>query len=275
MALDDKNFFQFRDFIYNLTGIWFEDTKRYILQRRLEKRIAELGLSGIKDYYFLLKSDSRGTEISNLINEVTTNETYFFRNLPQIKLFSEELLPKMIKEKRLSGNLSLKIWSAACSTGEEPYTMGINILENLPDISNWSVQILANDINREVLNIARRGLYRARAVKDVHSYYINKYFNKSGGNYEISSEVKKYVRFFYMNLVDEKQMKSMSNVDVIFCRNVLIYFDDKSRKAAVGLLYDALRKGGYIFLGHSESMSRISSAFKLAKFENGIIYMKE
>jgi len=275
MVLDKNNFNLFRDFIFELTGIHFEDNKQYLLERRLQRRMESLGCTSIKDYYYLLKADSRGNEVANLINTVTTNETYFFRNLSQIKLLGEELLPAMIKEKRAANNYELKLWSAACSTGEEPYTLAINVLENLPDIEKWNVQILANDINREVLNQARKAVYGERAVKDVHEYYLRKYFISKNGTFEVTNEVKKLVRFFYMNFVDEKAMRSISNVDIIFCRNVLIYFNDESRKKTVDLLYDAMRKGGYIFLGHSESMSRISTAFKPVKFNNGIIYKKE
>lgn len=275
MVLDEKDFLLFRSFIYELTGIYFEESKKYLLEKRLENRMEDLGCSSVKEYYYLLKSDSRGSEVSNLINVVTTNETYFFRNMPQLKLLSEELLPKIIEKKRQLKDYTLRMWSAACSTGEEPYTLAILALENIPDSEKWLIQIFGNDINRQVLDRARKGVYGSRAVKDVHPYYMEKYFIQNGGTFEVKRDLKKLVRFSFINLIDEKQMTAMVNMDIIFCRNVLIYFDDESRKQAVNFLYDSLRHDGYIFLGHSESMSRISTAFKLVKFQNGIIYKKE
>ena len=276
MSLSDIDFRLIRDFIYEKTGIYFARNKKYIIERRLAKRMDDLGCTSIKDYYRLLISDSRGSEVNHLINIVTTNETYFFRNIAQIQLLSEELLPKMIKEKEQARDNTLKIWSAACSTGEEAYTLAINALENLPQVSKWNLQILASDINRNVLSAARKGSYGKRAVKDVHDYYLKKYFFTNGdGRFHMNRDIKRYIRFFYMNLIDEKYMSTIKGIDVIFCRNVLIYFDDKARKKAVSLMYDSLNKGGFIFLGHSESMSRISTAFKICKFRNGIIYKKE
>ncbi|MFP4496733.1 MAG: CheR family methyltransferase [Vulcanimicrobiota bacterium] len=275
MKLNTTDFRLFRDFVYDLTGIYFEETKKYLLERRIERRMDELGAATVREYYYLLKADNRGSEVANLINAVTTNETYFFRNISHIKLLGEELLPGLIKQKRKEGKLNLKLWSAACSTGEEPYTLAINVLENIEDIHKWNVQILANDINRQVLNAARRGVYGKRSVKEVHSYYLQKYFTPKDRGYEVTRDLKQLVRFFHMNIIDEKQMKNIKDVDIIFCRNVLIYFDTKSRKKAVDLMYDSLTRGGYIFLGHSESMSRISTAYKLVKYKNGIIYKKE
>lgn len=279
MSLERDDFKLFRDFIYERTGIFYGENKEYLIERRLKKRMEDLGCNSIRDYYRLLRSDSRGNEVSNLINIITTNETYFFRNIPQLKLLSEELLPQIISAKKMKNTYSLKLWSAACSTGEEPYTLSINALENLDDPHKWDLQILASDINRSVLRAARQGVYHKRAVKDVHEYYLDKYFlnDPAGGNgrYEIKRKVKQYVKFFYMNLIDEEKMNTVRGVDIIFCRNVLIYFDDRSRKKAVQLLYNCLNKGGYIFLGHSESLSRFSTAFRIRKFKNGIIYQKE
>jgi chemotaxis protein methyltransferase CheR len=275
MNLLENDFKLFRDYIYELTGMHFPDNKKYIIERRLEKRMEDLGCDSIKDYYRLLKADSRGSEIVNLINIMTTNETYFHRNLPQLKILSDEIFPVLIKEKIARNDKFIKIWSAACSTGEEPYTLSMLLLENLPNPSGWNIQILASDINRNVLNAARRGVYSTRSVKDVPPDHIKKYFLPTNGSFEVKPQVKQFVRYFSMNLVDEKQMSTVRGVDIVFCRNVLIYFDDVSRKKTVGLLYDSMKKGGYIFLGHSESLSRISTSFKICKFKNGIVYRKD
>ena len=274
MNLHANDFRLFRDFIYDKTGIFFSPAKRYMLGRRLLRRMEELNCSNLKDYYRLLRLDNRGTEVNRLIEIVTTNETYFFRNIAQMKILGEELLPRLILEKKEQNNKNLKIWSAACSTGEEPYSIAINLLENLPDTTGWNVQILASDINRQVLETARRGKYASRALKEVHSYYLSKYFVRNNGSYEVDLRLKNLVRFFYLNLMNQQQTANLRNVDIIFCRNVLIYFDQKARKQVVGNLYNSLKPNGYIFLGHSESISRISTAFKVCRFSNGIIYQK-
>jgi len=275
MILEENEFLLFRKFIYELSGIYFDDRKKFMLERRLKRRMEDLGCSTFREYYYLLKSDTRRNEVYNLINIVTTNETYFFRNIPQIKILGEELLPILMEEKKARGDYNLKLWSTACSTGEEPYTLAITTMENLGIEEKWNVQILASDINKQVIKAARRGKYGSRSVKDVHNYYISRYFHRENGCYEVAPHIRRLVRFFNMNIIDEKRMGTIRNIDVIFCRNVLIYFDVKSQRKAVDLLYDSLCKGGYIFLGHSESMSRITTAFKLVKFKNGIIYKKE
>ncbi len=275
MNLNPDDFRLFRDFIYDKTGIFFSPSKKYMLGRRLARRMEELNCETLKDYYRLLRLDMRGNEVNRLIEIITTNETYFFRNIAQMKILGEELLPRLILEKKQQNSKTLKIWSAACSTGEEPYSIAINILENLPDTDGWNIQVLASDINHQVLDTARKGKYSARALKEVHSYYLSKYFIGNNGTYEVDPRLKKLVRFFYLNLMDSQQAANIRNIDIVFCRNVLIYFDQKARRQVVGHLYNSLRSEGHIFLGHSESMSRISTAFKICRFSNGIIYQKQ
>jgi len=168
----------------------------------------------------------------------------------------------------------IKIWSAACSTGEEPYTLSIILLEMLDEPEEWEIQILASDINTEVLQKARAGLYEGRSVRDVPPEYLEKYFTKRDDKYLINLNVKKPVSFRRINLADRNEMSSVSGCDFIFCRNCLIYFDDESRKSVLSNFYESLNPGGFIFLGHSESVGRISSAYEVRKIGDTIVYSR-
>jgi len=194
-------------------------------------------------------------------------------------MFAEEILSLVCEEKRKKYNKTLRIWNAGCSTGEEPYTIAIILLEMIKDIYSWRVEILGTDINRKTLKMCRKATYGERSLKDVPYEYREKYFipyeDQNQDKYKLRDEVKKYVRFEYLNLNDGLRLQRIKNFDFIFCRNVLIYFDPKSCKEIVNSFYNSLNKGGYIFLGSSESMSRISAAFKLVRLNSGLVYMKE
>ncbi|GAV26194.1 chemotaxis protein [Carboxydothermus islandicus] len=258
------------EYLYQKTGIKFEDAKYDFVRRRVEERIKKLGFKSFREYFFHLKYGDKGEEFQLLINSLTINETYFFREYPQLKCFAEEVIPELIQKKTVK---HIKVWSAGCSTGEEPYTLAI-ILKEMLEGTGFTFQVDATDINSRVIEYARKRLYTKRSVKDVPNVYLAKYFLPRGEVYELSAEIARYVNFQLLNLLDEKAMNRMSGYDAIFCRNVLIYFDDKSRREVALHFYRALNPGGYIFLGHSESMSRITSVFKLKKFKNAIIYQK-
>jgi len=270
-----NNFQLIRDLIYEKSGIYFKKEKSYFVENRLRNRMEALNFDSAREYCRFIKYDSIGEEINLFLDLLTISETYFFRNYPQLKSFAEEVIPLIQEKKRRSPVKILKIWSAGCSTGEEPYTLGIIVREMMQEFSAWNVQIMATDISQKALRFARRGVYGERPLKDVPLVYREKYFTPHNGQYAISEEIKRIVRFGYLNLINEAKIRTVTGVDVLFCRNVLIYFDDKSRKQVVNSLYDSLSKGGYIFLGHSESMSRISAAFKLVRLKNSFVYMKE
>lgn len=258
------------EYLYQKTGIKFEDAKYDFVRRRVEERIKNLGLKSFREYFLYLKYGDKGDEFQLLINALTINETYFFREYPQLKCFAEEVIPEIIKKKTVK---HLKIWSAGCSTGEEPYTLAI-ILKEMLEGTGFTFQVDATDINSRVIEYARKRLYTRRSVKDVPEVYLEKYFRPRGEVFELTVEIAKYVNFQILNLLDEKEMNKMAGYDAIFCRNVLIYFDDKSRREVALQFYRALNPGGFIFLGHSESMSRITSVFRLKKYNNAIIYQK-
>lgn len=274
MDLSLGDFHNLRDLVYERSGIFFEDKKIYFLKKRMENRIQQLGLNSPTDYYRYIKYSSGNGEAMKFIELLTTNETYFFREIQQLNAFSEEALPMLEAEKRQANNYTLNVWSAGCSTGEEPYTLAILLRERLKDIARWRVNIYGSDINNTVLESALHGHYSPRSVKDVPPEYLAKYFYKEGGDYCVTDEMKGMITFKQVNLVDRNQMRGFRNIDFLFCRNVLIYFDDNSRKTVVNYFYDSMTKGGFIFLGHSESVGRISAAFKLVRLKNALVYRK-
>lgn len=207
-----------------------------------------------------------------LINSLTTNETYFFREFEQLKSFAEHCLPGVLDRK--TRNRDINIWSAGCSTGEEAYTLSIILLEMLDNYNKWNINIYATDINTEVLKKAERGVYSERSVKYVPREYFAKYFTGKTEEWKVAPDVKRNVKFENVNLINNGAAKFYKNIDFIFCRNVLIYFDDNSRKRVVNSFYESLNIGGYIFLGHSESMSRISTAFTPKRRGGWIVYEK-
>jgi len=267
-----------RDFILERSGILFAENKMYLLKNRLIKRMADLGIKAYRDYFYHVKYDTSNREFSQLMNLITTNETSFFRNEPQLLSFSEEVLPLMVQAKAADrSSRSIRIWSAGCSTGEEPYTLAMMILERLGSVAGWNIEIVANDISEQVLHKARQGEYSGITLRNVKPTVLNKYFTRVDGSdlYKVKPEVKSLVRFSQINLSDSRQISRNSNMDVIFCRNVMIYFSDDVKKQIVRGFYNSLRPGGYFYIGHSETLHGISKAFKLVYFKNALVYQKE
>jgi len=272
MVLSDELFDKFVKLIYKKTGLYFDHNKKYYVQKKIEKCAESLDMDSLNEYYIMLKYSDDLSEFDRLVNELTVNETYFFRDFPQLRCFAEDVLPIFVNEK--GTRKKIKIWSAACSTGEEPYTLSIILQEMLDKPEEWDIQILASDINTDVLQNAEIGLYESRAVKDVPPEYLEKYFTKRNDKYLINLNVRKHVSFKRINLIDENEMSNMDGYDFIFCRNCLIYFDDESRKNVLSSFYESLNPGGVIFLGHSESVGRISSAYKVQRIGNTIVYSR-
>jgi len=264
-----------RDLIWEKSGMYFESTKRQYFFRRLNARMNLLGCQQMKDYYRLLRYDRNDTELAELLNLLTTTETYFFRNAPQLRSFEEEIIPALIKQKRDMGQTHLQIWSAGCSSGEEAYTIAMQLLEAHPVLERWKISIVGTDVNTQVLAKAREGLYTPRSLRDTPEKYVQKYFTREGENYRLNERVRKMVNFRHGNLMEQQDASLFQNVDCIFCRNVLIYFNVESCKKVINIFYDSLMKGGYLLLGHSESLYRISQIFKLVKLQHSLVYYKE
>jgi chemotaxis protein methyltransferase CheR len=276
LELSLEDFVAFRDFIHEKCGIFFAENKKYLVENRLSKRMATLGLKSFRDYFYQVKYDTSLKEFNMLMNLVTTNETSFYRNPPQLACFQQEVLPLIIEQKRQAGyGKRLKIWSAGCSTGEEPYTLGMILLEVLGERNDWNIEIIANDISENVLYSARTAAYSEMSLRTTPPQIVNKYFTREGEKYCVIDNVKRLVKFSHLNLADRRKMALMTDMDFVFCRNVMIYFSDDIKKQIVKGFYGSLRPGGYLYIGHAESLHGISKAFKLVYFKNGLVYFKE
>lgn len=275
IPLPDDIFRLLRDFIHGYCGIYFDDGSKFLLERRLMRRLEQRQLRSFEEYYHFLRYDrKREEELAVLVDNLTTNETYFFRESPQLRAFSEEILPEL--REVLADRKVIRIWSAGCSTGEEPYTIAILLLESGDWWRDWQVEILGSDINQRVLHTARKGVYKKSAHRVTSPEMLAKYFiEEEKGNYRIADRVRELVSFSYLNLLDPYKTSLISNMDIIFCRNVIIYFDKEAKKKVIESFYEKLRKGGYLLLGHSESLINISNAFALRTLKNDMVYQKQ
>jgi len=274
IPLPDDVFRLLRDFVHDYCGIYFDDGSKFLLERRLARRLEQHRLKSFEEYYHFLRYDrKREEELVILVDNLTTNETYFFRETPQLKAFSEEILPEL--RQTLADRKSLRIWSAGCSTGEEPYTIAMLLLESGDWWRDWQVEILGSDINQRVLHTARKGVYKKNAHRATSPGMLAKYFvEEEKGDYRVVDKVKELVSFSYLNLLDPFKTSLISNMDIIFCRNVIIYFDKEAKKKVIESFYHKLRDGGYLLLGHSESLINISNAFMLRTLKNDMVYQK-
>ncbi len=259
--ITDSDFKFLQSLALELAGIQLEETKKTILELKLSRRLRELGLS-ISDYCKRLRVDK--DEQERFIEIITVGETYFFREMPQLEIFVEKILKKRSKLEKI------RIWSAGCSTGPEPYTLAILLLEN----GYKNFEIWGTDINREALKLAQEAVYSQRAVSKVPPNLLKKYFIEEKGKWRVKDELKKYVNFKRVNLVNQREMMMMKNFDYIFCRNVLIYFPQDVRAKIARFFYFALKKGGYLFIGHSESLAKITTVFELESYSGIVIYKK-
>jgi chemotaxis protein methyltransferase CheR len=274
MHINSDDFKDLTTFIYKKSGIKFEAKKMYFIGKRVAKRLEELQLETVREYLRYLKFKDDGDEMQELMNLLTVNETYFFREFHTLEAFAEHCLQEIAAEKAAKGDKTLRIWSAGCSTGEEPYTLAIIVKEMLDNFSEWDVEIVASDIDEIVLNKAMDARYDDRSLKDVPDEYYKKYFDTIRGVHTPVRQIRDMVTFQHLNLSDRMAMRKKRNFDFVFCRNVLIYFDEISRKQVVDHFYISLNKGGYIFLGHSESVGRITTAFKMKRFGSNVVYYK-
>jgi chemotaxis protein methyltransferase CheR len=268
-------FTKLRDLVYERTGLYFEDKKRYLVERRIDLRVEAVGATNALDYYQQLRYGGDKGEFQEFVESLTTHETYFFREYPTLQSFADDVLQNVLTAKRRSGDRFLRIWSAGCSSGEEPYTLAIILREVIDDFDRWQIELTGTDISRAVLRQARRATYTERSLKDVPTSYRQKYFRCDANNeWVVTMPITRLVKFRHANLQDGAVARELSNQDFIFCRNVLIYFEDASRRQVVDLFYDALRPGGSIFLGHSESVGRITTAFRAVMHGKSLVYEK-
>lgn len=267
-----EDFRRLCEFLYRRTGMVFTEAKRYYVERRIQERISATGATSFTSYFARLRNDFRG-EAENLVNAFTVNKTFFYREDHQLRCLSSDLLARRVAAKRRGD--ALTIWSVPCSTGEEPYSIAMWLLETWPEVDAYEIEIVGSDIDTRVLDAARVGTFGKRALMRLSPGLIDKYFLPvDENNWQIIPQLRESVRFSSVNLVDRNEMRAHGRFDVIFCRNVLIYFDDTSRRIAAENLYESLVPGGYICLGHTESMSRISPLFEVCRFSDAIVYQR-
>lgn len=276
IKLSNEGFQKWRGYIYDLCGIYFQDNKKYLLESRLLKRIRFLKLNSYDEYYNYLKFRSNGNELKYLYEVITINETYFFRNQPQLDALVKFIIPDILNTPGRLNKNKIRIWSAASSSGEEAYSIAIMFNELIkPKFPNVQLEIVGTDINYSVVETARKGIFKEYSIRNAPAYFLKKYFRKEENSYILNPEIKSMVKFNTLNLSDSNGMRMMRSFDVIFCANVLIYFDLKSKIKVVTNLYDSLNKNGYLFIGYSETLHGVSKAFKLMSYPKTIGYKKE
>jgi chemotaxis protein methyltransferase CheR len=276
VELTDATFNELRTVIYNLCGIYYTDSKKYLLESRIAKRLEINKLESFEQYIDFIQRASNRIELESLFEVITINETYFFRAPHQFEALEDILIPEIIEQKKKIGNNTFKLWSAASSTGEEAYSLSLMLEERwrrkYPGIN---FQIYASDINNAVIENAKKGIFKQYAVRNIPPDMLNRYFKEQSGLYALDDRVKRNVKFMNINLYDNYQMRMMTGFDIIFCANVLIYFDLDAKQTVVSQLYNALNNNSYLFIGYSESLHGVSKAFKLIHLPKAMVYKKE
>lgn len=277
VKISDKDFEILRDYIYNLCGIYFHTSKKYFLESRLARRMEVTGSKSHAEYYQFVRSGATGVgELRRLLDEITTNETCFFRNMPQLTAMENKFIPEIVAIKSKIGFRKLRIWSAGSSSGEEAYTLAMILLEKRNALlKDWIIEIVGTDINETVIAQAKEGIYSTYSVRNTPEFYRRKYFKEEPGErFVLAPEIKRMVSFSQLNLYDENKMLFMKSFDFIFCANVLIYFDLASKSKVVQHFYNNLQSYGYFFVGQSESLHGVSDKFNTIHFPGGFAYNK-
>ncbi len=262
-------------YIREYAGLVFTGPQEYLFHRRVKKRIDANKLQSAREYYHFIRFDpKRGEEMRELINLITVNETYFFRETPQMAMFKDELLPSLKEKNRREK--TVRIWSAACSNGAEPYSIAVLIRESgLFEGGDWRVELYGTDINAEAVQAARLGLYTANAFRGVDESIREKHFSqKEPGVWELDPGIRQMVHFSLLNLYNPAQIKLMRNMDVILCRNVMIYFDAEGKKRVGEHLYGALRPLGCLVIGQSESLFKVTTLYNMTPMGNVLVYQR-
>lgn len=273
-TMTDAEFRMIAEFLRSVCGLHFGAESRYLLERRLARRCAELGMRSFTSYHYALRNDTSGEgELAWAIDHLTTNETYFLRERRQLDALITEIVPKL--RARAGGALAppVSIWSAGCSSGEEPYSIVLLALE-AGLVPGRDLRVYASDISRQMLQKARRGVYREASFRQVEPWLRDKYFALKDGSYRISDEIKKHVHFAHLNLMDDARTALLGSLDVVLCRNVIIYFDLETKRRVVRTFHGKLKPGGYLLLGHSESLINLSTDFALEHLRQDMVYRK-
>ena len=271
--ISENEFRLFRDYIHQECGLYFADNRRAFLSSLIGKRLLARSIGSFFRYYSYLKQGGteEEEELLQLLDVLTINETSFFRNLPQFEILEQRVLPELLERKAEASERSLRIWSAGCSTGEEPYSIAISVLEALPTRPEWQVKIYASDLSLSVLEKAANGRYAKARLQDLTPARLRRFFEPDDGGHRVVEALKRLVIFDFHNL---KHENGLGDLDIVFCRNVLIYFDPQEQKKVINKLARALRPGGYLFLGHSESVQGMGPELEFVHHQRGTAYRK-
>jgi len=275
-APPDPDLIRIRDLVYQVAGIFHPDSKLRLLFDRVGRRMKELKTTTLREYFeYLTIRPERQSELIALLNEITIGETCFFRNQPQLDALRQIVLPKVIEAKSKLPLRRLRIWSAGCSTGEEPYTLSMLLLEESQrHLKDWTIEILATDLNERSLAHAKNALYGSYSTRNLSPYFRQKYFAPAGEQLQVQQPVRNGITFTRLNLSDDSRMIFMKSMDVVFCCNVLIYFDLASKRRVIQHFYNNLLPHGYLFLGHSESLYGVCDDFRLVHLPGATAYVK-
>lgn len=273
--LSEEEFRLLRDFIHEQFGLYYDDGQRASLRSRLAGRLALLGLVSFEDYYRYLRfAPERSRELERMVSHLTNNETYFFRELPQLKVFADSVLRGLKERRSARGERAIRLLSAGCSTGEEALTLAMVVYDSGQFFWNWDVKVFGLDLDAEALEKARRGAYHQNSLRAVTAEQLDRHFVKEGRSVRVKESIRRLVTFRRGNLLEPESYAGLAPLDVIFCRNVLIYFSDASTRRTARVFQEALAPGGYLFLGHAESLARITDAFTPIRFQGAMLYQK-
>jgi chemotaxis protein methyltransferase CheR len=274
LELTDAEFRMFSELLRDHCGLHFGPDARFLLEKRLARRLRAAEANSFAAYHYRIrKASPHDEEFANLIDELTTNETYFFRERSQLRALIGEIFAELQVERRRSRRGPITVWSAGCSSGEEPYSIVILAME-AGLVPGEDFHVYASDISTRMLRKARQGLYREASFRETEASLRQKYFCEKDGLWRISDEVKKHVDFIHLNLFDRSKISLLGSMDVIICRNVIIYFNADSKRQVIQTFYEKMRPGGHLLLGHSESLINLSNAFELRHLLNDLVYRR-
>jgi len=272
--LSDAEFRMFADLLRKHCGLHFGPDARFLLEKRLARRLRALEMTSFAAYHYRIRSASpRDEEFANLIDELTTNETYFFRERSQMRALIGEIFQELQAARQGVRRTPISVWSAGCSSGEEPYSIVI-LAREAGLIPGKDLHVYASDISRRMLRKARQGVYREASFRETEAPLRRKYFVEKDGLWRVSDDVKKHVDFIHLNLFDRSKISLLGSMDVILCRNVIIYFNPEGKREVIQTFHDKLKPGGHLLLGHSESLINLSTSFELRHLTNDLVYRR-
>jgi len=272
--LSDSGFRMYCELLRDHCGLHFDESSRFLVEKRIGRRIRELDLGSFTAYHYELRNSGGDEELAHLVDILTTNETYFFRERSQLQALVEEVVPELLLKRRgAASGRPVSIWSAGCSSGEEPYSIVALAMEAGLE-PGGDIRVYGSDISRPMLMKSRRGAYREASFRETSDRLRSRYFEEKDGLYRIRDEVKRHVDFIHLNLMDESKIALLGAMDVVMCRNVIIYFDAETKMRVIQTFHDRLRPGGYLLLGHSESLINVSSAFELSHLQRDLVYRR-